>query len=201
MKPPVPDPWRLCSGEVVLAAVPAAVGGARRFTEAWLRARQLTGLTGTVCMIVSELITSSVTASERSGRRPAPVTLRLTLAGAGLFVIVLDPHPGVPAPREGDDPAGTARGLPVVASLARSWGHYPVGAGQAVWAEVGAAGAGRSVPHPAAGAGPAGGAAAPERRLPHREPGTNVAPREVRAMRDVGTLRRVLDGLHRLDEH
>ncbi len=205
-----PDQLGLSSGELVLAAQPVAVSGARRFAETWLRSRQLTELVHTVHLIVSELTTNSVRAT--AARRSSPsgpggpprragsagtgpgkltmVTLRLTLIGPSLFVIVLDEGPGAPALQEPADLDEGGRGLALVASLARSWGHYPVGAGgKAVWAEV-------EVPGRGGGVKPAGTVTP----LPRRVPGMFPAPRRMRALDDVGTLRRVLDGLRDLDE-
>ena len=111
-----PDQLALASGELVLAAQPVAVRGARRFAETWLRTRQLTDLVHTVHLIVSELTTNSVkaTAARAAGTLDGParragggggdgprkvtmVTLRLTLIGPSLFVIVLDEAPGAPS--------------------------------------------------------------------------------------------------------
>ncbi|HEX6856793.1 MAG TPA: ATP-binding protein [Streptosporangiaceae bacterium] len=115
------------------------------------------------------------------------VTLRLTLIGPSLFVIVLDEGPGAPSLQQPQELDEDGRGLALVASLARSWGHYPVGAGgKAVWAEV-------EVPGRGGGAGPAAA-------LPRRVPGMFPAPRRMRALDDVGTLRRVLEGLRELDD-
>jgi len=185
-----PDQLGLASGELVLAAQPVAVRGARRFAETWLRARQLTDLVHTVHLIVSELTTNSVKATAARPRKVTMVTLRLTLIGPSLFVIVLDEGPGAPSLQQPAELDEGGRGLALVASLARSWGHYPVGAGgKAVWAEV-------EVPGRDGGSGPAGPAAA----LPRRMPGMFPGPRRMRALDDVGTLRRVLDGLRELDD-
>lgn len=45
-----------------------------------------------------------------------------------------------------------------------------------------------------------GGGPAPVTALPRRVPGMFPAPRRMRALDDVGTLRRVLDGLRGLDD-
>jgi hypothetical protein len=124
------------------------------------------------------------------------VTLRLTLVGPSLFVIVLDEGPGSPSLQEPDELDEDGRGLALVASLARSWGHYPVGAtGKAVWAEVEVPGRGGASP---AAEAPAGSPArAP---LPRRVPGTFAGPGRLRRLDDPGMLRRVLDGLRDLDD-
>jgi hypothetical protein len=196
----------LSTGELVIAAQPVAVGGARRFAETWLRTRHLANLVNTVHLIVSELTTNSVKAAclpdsaaadvpaarrggTGTGRPVTMVTLRLTLIGPSLFVIVRDEDPEPPVLQ---DPAGLdedGRGLAVVAALARTWGHYPVGtAGKAVWAEIDVAGA-------------PGGTVG--QSLPHREDGDGWAhpqARAVRPMEDMGTLRRVLEGLNRIED-
>jgi hypothetical protein len=200
-----PDQLGLSSGELVLAAQPVAVRGARRFAETWLRTRQLTELVHTVHLIVSELTTNSVKATaaraggaldgpaRRAGggpRKVTMVTLRLTLIGPSLFVIVLDEGPGAPSLQQPAELDEGGRGLALVASLARSWGHYPVGAGgKAVWAEV-------EVPGRGGRSGPAGPVAA----LPRRVPGMFPGPQRMRVLDDVGMLRRVLDGLRELDD-
>jgi Histidine kinase-like ATPase domain len=201
-----PEQLALPSGELVLAAQPVAVRGARRFAETWLRTRQLTDLVHTVHLIVSELTTNSVkaTAARAAGALDGParraggggprevtmVTLRLTLIGPSLFVIVLDEGPGAPSLQQPAELDEDGRGLALVASLARSWGHYPVGAGgKAVWAEV-------EVPGRGGKAGPAGKVTP----LPRRVPGMFPAPRRMRALDDVGMLRRVLEGLRDLDD-
>src|SRR5450432_3933508 len=123
----------LSTGELVIAAQPVAVGGARRFAESWLRTRHLANLVNTVHLIVSELTTNSVKAT----CLPNMVTLRLTLVGPSLFVIVRDDDPRIPVLQDPADLDEDGRGLTLVAALARTWGHYPVGAaGKAVWAEI-----------------------------------------------------------------
>jgi hypothetical protein len=197
----------LATGELVIAAQPVAVRGARRFAESWLRTRHLANLVNTVHLIVSELTTNSVKAtflpdSAAAGRpgdtgtpaagadQPATmVTLRLTLVGPSLFVIVRDDDPGIPVLQDPADLDEDGRGLTLVAALARTWGHYPVGtAGKAVWAEIDVS----SAP---------GGTA--NQSLPHREDssaGEGPQARAVRPMDDMGTLRRVLDGLNRMED-
>jgi histidine kinase-like protein len=175
----------LSTGELVIAAQPVAVRGARRFAESWLRTRHLENLVNTVHLIVSELTTNSVKAT----RLPQMVTLRLALVGPSLFVIVRDDDPQPPVLQDPADLDEDGRGVALVAALARTWGHYPVGtAGKAVWAEIDVAGA-------------PGGTA--DQSLPHREDGqgwTHPQARAVRPMGDMGTLRRVLDGLRRIED-
>jgi hypothetical protein len=200
----------LSTGELVIAAQPVGVRGARRFAEAWLRTRHLANLVNTVHLIVSELTTNSVKAAclpssavngvpaaEPDGTGPegagpqrpvAMVTLRLTLVGPSLFVIVRDNDPQAPVLQDPADLDEDGRGLALVAALSRTWGHYPVGtAGKAVWAEIDVSGA-------------PGGTAS--QSLPHREGDDWDHPqaRGVRPMEDMGTLRRVLDGLNRIQE-
>jgi Histidine kinase-like ATPase domain len=195
----------LSTGELVIAAQPVGVRGARRFAEAWLRTRHLANLVNTVHLIVSELTTNSVKAtclpdsatadapaaepgSPEVSRPVAMVTLRLTLIGPSLFVIVRDNDPQAPVLQDPADLDEDGRGLALVAALSRTWGHYPVGtAGKAVWAEIDVSGA-------------PGGTAS--QSLPRREGDDWEHPqaRGVRPMEDMGTLRRVLDGLNRIQE-
>ena len=175
----------LSTTELVIAAQPVGVRGARRFAESWLRSRRLENLVSTVHLIVSELTTNSVKAT----CLPKMVTLRLTLIGPSLFVIVRDDDPQPPVLQDPADLDEDGRGLAVVAALARTWGHYPVGtAGKAVWAEIDVAGAPGSTA---------------SQSLPHREDGQGWAhpqARAVRPMEDLGTLRRVLEGLNRIQD-
>jgi hypothetical protein len=176
----------LSTGELVIAAQPAGVRGARRFAESWLRSRHLENLVNTVHLIVSELTTNSVKAT----CLPKMVTLRLTLIGPSLFVIVRDDDPQPPVLQDPADLDEDGRGVALVAALSRTWGHYPVGtAGKAVWAEIDVAGAPGGTAH---------------QSLPHREDGQGWAhpqARAVRPMEDLGTLRRVLDGLKGIKDH
>jgi hypothetical protein len=198
----------LSTGELVIAAQPVAVGGARRFAEAWLRTRHLANLVSTVRLIVSELTTNSVKATcvqngavngapaaepggtgvpaARPGQPVTMVTLRLTLVGPSLFVIVRDDDPRAPVLRDPADLDEDGRGLALVAALARTWGHYPVGTvGKAVWAEIDVSSAPGSTPN---------------QSLPHREAGDSPQARGARPMEDMGTLQRVLDGLNRMED-
>jgi Histidine kinase-like ATPase domain len=175
----------LSTAELVIAAQPVGVRGARRFAESWLRSRRLENLVNTVHLIVSELTTNSVKAT----CLPKMITLRLTLIGPSLFVIVRDDDPQPPVLQDPADLDEDGRGLAVVAALARTWGHYPVGtAGKAVWAEIDVAGAPGSTAN---------------QSLPHREDGEGWAHPQARAarpMEDMGTLRRVLEGLNRIQD-
>jgi anti-sigma regulatory factor (Ser/Thr protein kinase) len=174
----------LSTGELVIAAQPVAVGGARRFAESWLRTRHLANLVSTVHLIVSELTTNSVKATCLSP--VTMVTLRLTLVGPSLFVIVRDDNPRVPVLKDPADLDEDGRGLPVVAALARTWGHYPVGTeGKAVWAEIDVSGAPGGTPH---------------QSLPHREGPEPPQARAARPLEDMSTLQRVLDALNRMED-
>lgn len=191
----------LSTGELVIAAQPVGVRGARRFAETWLRSRHLANLVNTVHLIVSELTTNSVKATclpdgaaadvpdAGAGQPVTMVTLRLTLIGPSLFVIVRDDDPRAPVLQEPAELDEEGRGLALVAALARTWGHYPVGtAGKAVWAEIDVAGA-------------PGGTAS--QSLPHRQDGDgwdHPQARAARPMEDMGTLRRVLEGLNRIED-
>jgi len=202
----------LSTGELVIAAQPVAVRGARRFAESWLRTRHLANLVNTVHLIVSELTTNSVkatclpdgaaaglpgdtgtpaagTPAAGAGQPVTMVTLRLTLVGPSLFVIVRDDDPRAPVLQDPAELDEEGRGLTLVAALARTWGHYPVGTvGKAVWAEIDVSGA-------------PGGTA--NQSLPHREDGDgwdHPQARCARPMEDMGTLKRVLDGLNRIED-
>ncbi|WP_455432826.1 ATP-binding protein [Streptosporangium soli] len=156
-RPTARSPFRLpidlVSDEILLPAVPAAVGRAREFARVQLchwRLDEPTGddLLGTVVLIVSELVTNGVEASAgmemahpgSTFPRPAFIVMRLGLVRRrSLCVEVWDIAPAVPVRVDADDLDAGGRGLTLVTALAKAWNHYPSSApagGKVVWAEV-----------------------------------------------------------------
>jgi anti-sigma regulatory factor (Ser/Thr protein kinase) len=116
-----------------LGPIDTSPGTARASARAQLSAWGRADLAADAEVVVSELVTNAVRASERAG---SPVALRLILTTRSVFIEVLDYAPGVPSPREADPAAESGRGLLVVASIARGWGWTPAQNGKVVWAEV-----------------------------------------------------------------
>jgi anti-sigma regulatory factor (Ser/Thr protein kinase) len=84
-------------------------------------------------IIVSELVTNAVQASEKSG---APVGFRLILTPSSVVVEVFDRAHGEPEPSTADEASESGRGLHMVATLSKAWGWTLTGTGKVVWSEV-----------------------------------------------------------------
>jgi serine/threonine-protein kinase RsbW len=126
-----------------LGALPRAVPSARLHTKVVLTAWGLAGLVESAELVVSELVTNAVTATEAApdGGVPQPVRLRLSARMDGqrinaVQVEVWDavsalPKPGRDTPP--DEPGGW--GLVLVESVSERWGSYSThGGGKVVWA-------------------------------------------------------------------
>jgi anti-sigma regulatory factor (Ser/Thr protein kinase) len=113
-------------------AVPCARLHARQVLWEW----NLTGLSESAELLVSELVTNAVAAS-RSTVPSAPVRLWL-LAGTGqVLVVVWDACPRAPVPGEVDEDAESGRGLLLVDAMSRGWDWYfpqDGTGGKVVWA-------------------------------------------------------------------
>jgi hypothetical protein len=103
---------------------------ARRCTRRVLRSWHLSNLAGDGEMVVAELVTNAVQATELCAagaeKLALPVTLGLRSDGTRLVVEVTDGALG--RPRTG------GRGLAIVSALAEAWGWYPATGGKLVWA-------------------------------------------------------------------
>jgi hypothetical protein len=124
-----------------LRALPESVGSARRHARATLRDWRLDGLTDTVELLVSEVITNAVHASADRADRPSPpraswLRCWLTSDRDRVLIQVWDGDRGTPARRRADPDAEAGRGLLLVESLSTRWGWYaPAGLrGKVVWA-------------------------------------------------------------------
>jgi anti-sigma regulatory factor (Ser/Thr protein kinase) len=133
---PRPAPARPPRAFLDLGAVPTASGCARAWTRQILWEWRLTHLADTAELVVSEMITNSVSASQRLDRPGSPaIRLILTLERGELAVLVRDDHPGAPrrkAPGAYDE---SGRGLLLVEALSTRFGWYPLeGGGKVTWA-------------------------------------------------------------------
>jgi serine phosphatase RsbU (regulator of sigma subunit)/anti-sigma regulatory factor (Ser/Thr protein kinase) len=111
-----------------LPSDPAAVSGARRFTDDTLTAWGLEELTFTTELMVSELVTNAI----RYGK--GPVRLRLILQST-LTCEVFDASSTAPHLRRARTFDEGGRGLLLVAQLAERWGARHGREGKAIWAE------------------------------------------------------------------
>jgi anti-sigma regulatory factor (Ser/Thr protein kinase) len=114
-------------------AAPATVPRARQHARLVLRRWGLAHLAETAELLVSELVTNAVRASQASGQHA--VRLLLTADSGGLRISVWDGAPGTPHQEEGrpgDSPGG--RGLILVDALSSGYGCYhSAGPGKVVW--------------------------------------------------------------------
>ena len=127
------------------AAIPSAARAARREVVQTLKDWSLLELVDIAELLVSELVTNAVHATglphdpRNYGdlKRVPRILLQVQRTPAGLWLLVWDRDPRPPVPREVsvDDEGG--RGLQLVSTLSRRWGHYrPPYGGKVVWAEV-----------------------------------------------------------------
>jgi anti-sigma regulatory factor (Ser/Thr protein kinase) len=115
------------------AAQPWSVPRLRLHTRKVLHGWGLAALADTAELLVSELVTNAIRASQQAGL--AGIRLLLMPAGAGVRIQVWDGSPGQPA-RQQDQPADaeSGRGLVLVELLSRASGSYrAAGGGKIVW--------------------------------------------------------------------
>jgi hypothetical protein len=100
--------WLLSNAMTPLAALPTTPGHARALVRAALFAWNMSNLTETAELVVTELVTNAVRASERSGRSPS--------CQAG----------GFPVLREASADSECGRGLALVDAMTEGrWGWHP----------------------------------------------------------------------------
>ncbi|MFE3830572.1 SpoIIE family protein phosphatase [Streptomyces sp. NPDC059092] len=107
----------------------AAPGRARRLARQALARWGLEGLSDSVELLVSELVTNAVRYAER------PVTLRLLRTDV-LRCEIGDDSPQLPRQRRAQDIDEDGRGLFLVNQLARRWGATRLAIGKIVWFEL-----------------------------------------------------------------
>lgn len=132
-----------------LGALPSAVPCARLHARQVLWEWGLSALTETIELVVSELITNAMQASDglvgsRFGGRwtpgSPPVRLWLTSDGERVVVQVWDGSHNVPQVQDPELGAESGRGLLLVECLSNDWGSYTLerSSGKIVWAAVAA---------------------------------------------------------------
>jgi anti-sigma regulatory factor (Ser/Thr protein kinase) len=139
--PPLADPqgndvtgrWPLRSF-LELGSLPSAVPCARLHTRQLLWEWQLTALSGTAELLVSELVTNAVQITQADART-APVRLWLLADPARLLMLVWDASPLPPVRVSPDGEAENGRGLLLVEALSTRWDHFRHhSGGKVVWA-------------------------------------------------------------------
>ncbi|MCX2969301.1 MULTISPECIES: ATP-binding protein [Streptomyces] len=126
-------------GYLVLRAERAAVACARGFTKSALTAWKLDQLVDDASLIVSELVTNAVSATDGVPRvTESPGVLRLGLhhSPSSVVIGVWDVSAAAPVVRSVDPTAVGGRGLRLVEALASRWGYSWAIGGKAVWAEL-----------------------------------------------------------------
>lgn len=145
---PVPVPPRRHQGNwmtgawtrrdfIELGALPGAVPCARLHTRQLMWEWRLTALSDSVELLVSELITNGITASQ-SLEQVFPIRLWLLSDKARVLILVWDASPKVPARIEKNEEAENGRGLLLVEAISDQWNWYrteDIG-GKVVWASV-----------------------------------------------------------------
>ncbi len=129
------DNWPLQSF-LELGALPGAVPCARLHARQLLWEWGLTALRDDVELLVSELVTNAVRASQ-SMEQVFPVRLRLLSDRSQVLILVWDANPQPPVPIDpGEDETG--RGLVLVEALSErwDWGATPDTGGKMVWCIV-----------------------------------------------------------------
>jgi anti-sigma regulatory factor (Ser/Thr protein kinase) len=131
---------------LTLVAAPAAVSRARQLARFALSAQGLGALAEDTELVVSELVTNAVRASEtvdppKAGAGApgllATIRVRVLAYQAGVVVEVWDSDPGSPVRRDAVLGAEGGRGLVIVAALCRDWGYFHTADGdKVVWADL-----------------------------------------------------------------
>ena len=104
--------------------LPGAVPCARLHTRLLLAEWGLAGLTGQAELVVSELVTNAVAASQQLPWI-SPVRLWLYADTTRVLIAVWDANPRLPARSGPDELAESGRGLLLVESLSAGWDAYP----------------------------------------------------------------------------
>lgn len=132
------------SAALTLAAMPTAVGAARRYIRNELTNAKLAVLIDDAELVVSELVTNAVIATGVTASEPtwpqleglAVIRIRLGFSATSVFVEVWDREAVLPAQRQPGEDEEDGRGLLIVSVLCGTWGVRAGAAGKVVWAEL-----------------------------------------------------------------
>jgi serine/threonine-protein kinase RsbW len=122
-----------CAWQAILPAAERSPGLARRVARDALTTWQLTHLTDTVVLLISELVTNAVLHARTGG---SGLALLLEYHGACLRIEVHDADLRVPEPRVPATLDQSGFGFVIVDALADKWGVRETASGKAVWAEL-----------------------------------------------------------------
>ncbi len=128
------------SSVLELGALPTAAPCARLHAQHVLHEWGLVHLGEIVELLVSELVTNAIQASQLlPGPATPPVRLRLSSDRVIVLIEVWDGNPHAPVLMEADMSAECGRGLTLVDALSARWSWYfpRDGYGKVVWAEAG----------------------------------------------------------------
>lgn len=117
---------------------PHTVGVTREISEALLREWGMQYLSGSVLVVVSELVTNAVRHGAPTGSslsRDRDIQLSLMRSGGEFICAVRDGSDALPRRRQTDLTLEGGRGLALVSAFAREWGVIPTQpGGKFVWA-------------------------------------------------------------------
>jgi anti-sigma regulatory factor (Ser/Thr protein kinase) len=116
-------------------AHPAVVTHARKLTRNTLALWELSHTVDNAELIVSELLTNAITATESMPFR-AHVGVLITADPSQLLLLVWDPSPELPVRQDHDDVAPDGRGMQIIEALAARWGSCADSRGKVVWAAM-----------------------------------------------------------------
>jgi anti-sigma regulatory factor (Ser/Thr protein kinase) len=134
------SPWPLQT-RLELAAQTTAPGVVRGHVRAVAREWGLAGLADTAELLVSEIATNAVLASQRLTTRTdlavVPV-IRLWVSsdGVGMVIHVWDASDEMPVVKDVAADEENGRGLMLVAALGKDWGAYRKAEGKVVWVMI-----------------------------------------------------------------
>jgi anti-sigma regulatory factor (Ser/Thr protein kinase) len=119
--------------QAMLPAAGQSPGLARQVAREVLASWQLTHLTDTAVLLISELVTNAVLHARTGG---SALALHLELHGVWLRIEVHDGDLRGPEPRVPSELDESGFGFVIVDALADKWGVRETAAGKAVWAEL-----------------------------------------------------------------
>jgi anti-sigma regulatory factor (Ser/Thr protein kinase) len=122
-----------CAWQATLPVADRSPGLARRVARDALSSWQLTHLTDTALLLISELVTNAVLHASTAG---SVLALHLEIHGSWLRMEVHDAELRGPEPRVPSAVDESGFGLVIVDALADKWGVRETTAGKAVWAEL-----------------------------------------------------------------
>jgi anti-sigma regulatory factor (Ser/Thr protein kinase) len=127
-------PGPLFESSLTLAALITAPACARGHVRAVALEWHLAAVVDTAALLVSELVTNAVRASDRLQTAGPPVIrLRVSCDGTALVIHVWDACDDMPVRQDAGPDAVGGRGLLLVETLGKDWGAYRQADGKVVW--------------------------------------------------------------------